>query len=33
MAVPAYKRNENKLDVLNIAMAVFEMAVSLVKND
>lgn len=33
MAVPAYKRNENKLDVLNVTMNVFELTVHMIKND
>lgn len=33
MAVPAYKRQDNKLEVLNMASAVFEDAVRLIKQD
>ena len=31
MAVPAYKRQDNKLEILNIAMTVFEESVKMIK--
>lgn len=31
MAVPAYKRHDNKLEILNIAMMVFEESVKMIK--
>lgn len=31
MAVPAYKRQDNKLEILNVAMTVFEESVKMIK--
>ena len=33
MSVPSYRRTENKFEVLNIAMEVFNLTLSLVKNE
>ena len=31
MAVPVYKRQDNKLEILNIAMTVFEESIKMIK--
>lgn len=33
MAVPAYKRQDNKLEILNIAMSLFEESVKMIKQN
>ena len=33
MSVPSYRRTENKFEVLNIAMEVFNLTLSLIKNE
>lgn len=33
MSVPQYKRSENQLEVLNIAIEVFQLIISLTKNE